>query len=91
LIIDYKKKAIVKKMNDTIERYSFEENTKTKEIIFKSPTDSVAQKFAYSISNSNELKLKGDHLNIYFKKVPTSKFRLLNRKFHWINETTYMY
>lgn len=91
LIIDYKKKAVVKKMNDTIERYSFEENTETKEIIFKSPTDSVAQKFTYSIPNSNELKLKGDLLNISFKRIPISKFRLLNRKFHWVNETIYMY
>ncbi|PQB08134.1 hypothetical protein BST83_14025 [Polaribacter filamentus] len=91
LIIDYKKKAVVKKMNDTIERYSFEENTETKELILKSSTDSISQKFTYSISNSNQLKLKGDHLNISFKKVPTSQFRLLNRKFHWINETTYMY
>lgn len=91
LIIDYKKKAVVKKMNDTIERYSFEENTETKEVVFKSSIDSVAQKFTYSILNSNELKLKGDHLNISFKKVPTSKFRLLNRKFHWINETIYKY
>ena len=91
LIIDYKKKAVVKKMNDTIERYSFEENTETKELVFKSSKDSIPQKFTYSISDSDELKLKGDHLNISLKKVPTSKFRLLNRKFHWINETTYMY
>jgi hypothetical protein len=78
-------------MNDTIERYSFEENTETKELVFKSSKDSIPQKFTYSISDSDELKLKGDHLNISLKKVPTSKFRLLNRKFHWINETTYMY
>ena len=91
LIIDYKKKAVVKKMNDTIERYSFEENTETKEVVFKSSIDSVAQKFTYSISNSNELKLKGDHLNISFKRIPISKFRLLNRKFHWVNESTYNY
>ncbi|MFT4576052.1 MAG: hypothetical protein ACI9SI_000970 [Polaribacter sp.] len=91
LIIDYKKKAVVKKMNDTIERYSFEENTETKELIFKSSTDSVAQKFTYSISDSNELKLKGDHLNISLKRIPPSKFRLLNRKFHWVNESTYNY
>jgi uncharacterized membrane protein YphA (DoxX/SURF4 family) len=91
LIIDYKKKAVVKKMTDAIERYSFEENTETKELVFKSSTDSIFQKFTYSISDSNELKLKGDSLNISFKKVLTSKFRLLNRKFHWVNESTYNY
>jgi hypothetical protein len=91
LIIDYKNKAVVKKMTDAIERYSFEENTETEELVFKSSTDSISQKFTYSISDSNVLKLKGDSLNISFKKVPTSKFRLLNRKFHWINETIYKY
>jgi len=91
LIIDYKEKAVVKKMNDAIDRYSFEENTETKEIIFKKSSDSMLLKFTYSISNSNQLILKGDHLNISFKKVPTSKFRLLNRKFHWVNESTYNY
>jgi len=91
LIIDYKKKAVVKKMNDTIERYSFKENTETKELVFKSSTDSISQKFTYSISESNVLKLKGDSLNISFKRIPTSKFRLLNRKFHWVNESTYNY
>jgi len=90
-IIDYKKKAVIKKMNDAIDRYSFEENVDTKEIILKKETDSLPQKFTYSISNSNELILKGDHLNISFKRVPTDNFRLLNRKFHWVNESTYNY
>jgi uncharacterized membrane protein YphA (DoxX/SURF4 family) len=91
LIIDYKEKAVVKKMNDAIDRYSFEENAETKEMILKKATVSVPQKFIYSISNSNELKLKGDGISISLKKVPTSKFRLLNRKFHWVNETIYKY
>jgi hypothetical protein len=76
-------------MDNSIERFSFEEHLETKEIVFKNITDSVVQKFTYSISNSNELKLDGDGISISLKKVPTSKFRLLNRKFHWVNETTY--
>jgi len=91
LIIDYKKKAVVKKMNDSIDRYTFEENVETKELIFKKATDSVPQKFTYSISNSNKLILNSDELRISFKRVPESKFRLLNRKFHWVNESTYNY
>ena len=91
LIIDYKEKAVIKKMNDSIERYSFEENSETKEVIFKRLTDSVTHKFTYLISNSDELQLNGKELNISFKKMATSKFRLLNRKFHWINESTYNY
>jgi len=91
LIIDYKKKAVIKKMNDLIDRYSFEEDSESKEIVFKNPINSLQQKFTYSISNSNELKLKGDGISISLKKVPISTFRLLNRKFHWVNETTYNY
>ena len=90
-IIDYKEKAIIKKMNDSIERFSFKERTETKEIVFKNSTETSLQRFTYSISNSNELKLNGKGISISLKKVPTSKFRLLNRKFHWVNETTYNY
>jgi uncharacterized membrane protein YphA (DoxX/SURF4 family) len=90
-IIDYKEKAIIKKMNDSIERLSFKERAETKEIIFKNSTETSLQKFTYSISNSNKLKLNGKGVSISLKRVPTSKFRLLNRKFHWVNETTYNY
>ncbi len=90
-IIDYKEKAIIKKMNDSIERFSFKERTETKEIVFKNSTETSPQRFTYSILNSNELKLNGKGISISLKKVPTSKFRLLNRKFHWVNETTYNY
>lgn len=94
-IIDYKEKAIVKLMNDTIKRYSFKENIDTEEIIFKGIKDAVPQKFKYSIANKNSLKLKGflngKELKIELRKVPITDFRLLNRKFHWVNETTYNY
>ncbi|WP_026775490.1 hypothetical protein [Polaribacter sp. Hel_I_88] len=94
-IIDYKEKAIVKLMNDTIKRYSFKENIDTEEIVFKGIKDSISQKFKYSIANKNSLKLKGflngKELKIELKKVPKTDFRLLNRKFRWVNETTYNY
>lgn len=94
-IIDYKEKAIIKLMNDTINRYSFRENIDTKEIVFKGLKGSDSQNFKYSIPNKNNLKLKGflngKELKIDLKKVPKTKFRLLNRGFHWINETTYNY
>ena len=82
-------------MNDTIQRYSFKENIDTEEIVFKGIKDSIVQKFKYSIPNKSSLKLKGflngKELKIELKKVPKTDFRLLNRKFHWINETTYNY
>lgn len=94
-IIDYKEKAIIKLMNDTINRYSFKENIDAKKLVFKRLKDSNPQNFKYSISNQNELNLEGflngKELKIELRKVPQTEFRLLNRKFHWINETTYNY
>ena len=94
-IIDYKEKAIIKLMNDTINRYSITENIDKKEIVFKGLKVSDSQKFNYSISNKSNLKLEGylneKELKIELTKVPKTKFKLLNRGFHWINETTYNY
>jgi len=93
-IIDYKEKAIVKKMNDSINRYSFKEIPNENEIVFKN-IDALSEKFKYKISNSNHLELKGflneKEIIVKLKKIPETKFRLLNRGFHWINETTYNY
>ena len=82
-------------MNDTINRFSFQENIDSNELIFKSVRDSLSQKFKYKISNKNYLELQGSfngkELLIELKKVPETKFRLLNRGFHWVNESTYNY
>lgn len=94
-IIDYKGKAMVKKMDNSIERFSFKEHPETKEIVFKSSTNSLPKKFTYTISNTNQLKLNGvlneKKITVQLKKIPESQFRLLNRKFHWVNESTYNY
>jgi len=94
-IIDYKEKAIIKFMNDTINRYSITENIYKKEIVFKGLKVSDSQKFNYSISNKSNLKLEGylneKELKIELKKFHQTKINLLNIGFHWINETTYNY
>ena len=61
------------------------------EIAFKDINNSLPQKFTYTISGTDQLKLNGVSLNIQLKKVPESKFRLLSRKYHWVNESTYNY
>ena len=91
LIIDFKKEAIVKKMTDTIERYSFKEYTNKREINFSNSSRSGDQKFNYTLDSTKKLTLHGENTQIILKKVPTTKFRLLNRKFHWINESIYKY
>ncbi|OUR98208.1 hypothetical protein A9Q86_14230 [Flavobacteriales bacterium 33_180_T64] len=95
LIVNYKKKAAVKKMNDSIDRYQFKFNANQKEIVFNRETDSIPQHFFYSFDNPELLKLNGvfdhDSLQIHFKRKKETNFRLINRKFHWVNESTYNY
>ena len=51
--------------------------------------------FTYTISDTGLLTLEGvstkHTLSIQLKKIPLSDFRLLGRKFHWVNESTYNY
>ena len=95
LIVDLKKKAAVKKMNETIDRYQFEVNEEQNRIIFSRELDTIPQQFSYSFINPEQLQLEGvldgDSLSITFKRKPKSDFRLLSRKFHWVNESTYNY
>ena len=94
-IVNYKKKAAIKKMNDSIDRYQFTFNADRKEIVFNRENDSLSQRFFYTFENPKLLRLKGvldgDSLQIHFKRKPETDFRLINRKFHWVNESTYNY
>ncbi|MBL4904871.1 MAG: hypothetical protein JKZ00_02390 [Flavobacteriaceae bacterium] len=95
LIVNYKGKVAVKKMNDSIDRYEFNENKDQKEMSIKRFTDSISHRFSYQFINAEHLQLKGvldgDSLHIQFQRKRVTDFRLLNRKFHWINESTYNY
>ena len=95
LIIDYKGKAAVKKMNESIDRYLITENVELKEIVFSKTLDSLPNKFSYSLIDKNKIRfigtLNGEQLNIEFNKIPEKSFRLKNRGFHWVNEATYNY
>ena len=93
LIIDQKNKAAVKKMTDSIDRYQFQIYPDVNEIIFKNETDSISHHFSYSLIDSLSLELNGslygDSISIQLKRKPISDFRLINRGFHWVNETNY--
>ncbi|WP_299272745.1 DoxX family protein [uncultured Psychroserpens sp.] len=95
LIVDLKKKAAIKKMNDSIDRYQFKFDTVQKKIVFNREADLIPQHFFYNLNDDTTLELKGvldgDSLQVYFKRKPESDFRLINRKFHWVNESTYNY
>ncbi|PHS63440.1 MAG: hypothetical protein COB12_09075 [Flavobacterium sp.] len=93
LIVDQKKKATIKKMTDSLDRYQFEINSDLNEVIFSRVNDSILHRFSYTFTNPQHLELfgsiDGDSLFILFNRKPKSDFRLINRKFHWVNETTY--
>jgi len=95
LIVNFKKKAAVKKTNDSIDRYHFEINKEQEEIIFRHEKDSTPHRFLYKFYDTERLNLRGildgDSLYIQFKRKPETSFRLLNRKFHWVNESNYLY
>lgn len=93
LIVDQKRKAVVKKMTDSLDRYQFEMNSELKQIIFKREADAIPQPFSYTFIDPEHLQLNGvldgDSLYIRFKRKPETDFRLINRNFHWVNESTY--
>ncbi len=95
LIVDLKKKAVIKKMNDTLDRYILEINEDQKRLVLSRESDTLPHHFLYELVDPETLQLKGlldgDSLYIQFKHKPKSDFRLLNRKFHWVNESTYNY
>ncbi len=93
LIIEFKKKAAVKKMDDSIDRYKFEENPEQHKVIFRRQGDTIPHHFSYRFIDSSHLLLNGtfdgDSLRIQFRKKPKTDFQLVNRKFHWVNEFPY--
>lgn len=93
LIVDQKRKAVIKKMTDSLDRYRFEIKSESKEVIFRRTDDSKPHRFSYMFTNPQQLELTGsldgDSLKILFNRKPKSDFRLINRKFHWVNETNY--
>jgi hypothetical protein len=95
LIIDFKRKVVIKKMNDSIIRYLMKENNELNEIVFSKKAGGLPNEFSYSFIDESKIKLTGflneDELKIELKRIPKNSFRLKNRAFHWVNETTYNY
>ena len=95
LIINYKDKSVIKRMNDSIDRYQFKIDQNQKEVVFNRAKDSILHRFSYTLINQKHLQLNGildkDSLSIEFKRKLETDFRLIKRKFHWINESTYNY
>jgi hypothetical protein len=92
LNIFFPKQASVETMNDSITTFNFIDDTLNKEIqIYNDPNYKAS--FFYHIPDSAHLVLNGkirdDSVYILLQKQQLNKYRLLNRGFHWINESPY--
>ncbi len=91
LMLEYKERATVKTMNDSLHYYKIRVGSITKGITM---TDRRQEKsyWHYSYTPDSLLVFKGvydDSVEVYLKKIPISSFRLKSRGFHWVNEYPY--
>jgi len=94
LNIIFPKKATVEMMNDNVRTYSFLTDTLNKKIQLFTYNDSTHKSMlSYYIPDSAHLilsgKLHSDSVYMLLLKQDLNKYLLLNRKFHWINESPY--
>jgi hypothetical protein len=92
LNIFFPKQASVETIDDSIATFNFIDDTLNKKIqIYNDPN--YKSSFFYHIPDSTHLvlngKIKDDSVYILLQKQDLNKYRLLNRKFHWINESPY--
>ena len=88
------REASVKMMNDERKNYFFLTDTVNKKIELYSKNDSLHKtSFSYTVIDTAHLSLsgiwKGDSVLILLRKKDKKQFELLNRDFHWINESPY--
>ncbi|SFH13911.1 hypothetical protein [Pedobacter insulae] len=95
LIIQTKDWVRIKFMNDSTEYVSVKVDTLTKQIKFNDNPNDETQKslFKYRFSGGDRIILNGilhrDSTTIILKKVDLKKYKLINRKFNWVNEYPY--
>jgi hypothetical protein len=83
-------------MNDTTLSYTFKEDTLAKRFtMYAYPDTGRKYVFHYSISKPNVFTIKGalfqDSIIMTMQKYDEKSFLLMNRGFHWINESPYNY
>lgn len=94
LIFEYQSEMSVMSMDDTVSYYATKYDTAKKSVTLtgegsKNP-DGV---LTYSAPDANHMELRGNFRNqpvvIELRKIDASKFMLVSRGFHWINEHPY--
>ncbi|MEP6611546.1 MAG: hypothetical protein ABJA76_06665 [Mucilaginibacter sp.] len=93
-MISYEGSAQIKLMNDSMKRFSFKADVKKHTIVANTYADTVNKyHLTYATLSPGVLILKGnwkkDSINVTLRKIDATKFRLINRGFHWINELPY--
>ena len=94
MIMETKGRTVIKKMNDSIDFYHFKvDSIKNSISIYKEDNTEAANNFYIEQKDSLHLKIKGlldqDSLKIHLKAKDLKDFTLINRGFHWVNETPY--
>jgi len=95
LIIQYQNGARIKTMNDSTKYVTFMVDTTTKQIKFNDKASDTTQRttLKYNILANERMLLSGhihqDSVSIMLKRVDLKKYKLINRKFNWVNEFPY--
>lgn len=92
--VDNNGRLSVKLADDTFARFLMKEDREKKSIILISSDDRTPKgELSYTQPNPDHLTLAGQWmsgpLDIRLRKIPESKWQLLNRGFHWVNEFPY--
>lgn len=93
-ILDYKSVASIKYMDDSFSHYKLELQTEEKKLTLYNDDDQpVSPNFKYQLFGESTLQLDGvlekDTLQIFFSKINRKDFLLMNRGYHWVNESPY--
>jgi hypothetical protein len=91
VLIQFPGSLAVRMMDDSPKRYNVEYDTAKKTVTLSKGTDKSYQSvLTYSSPDMEHVLLQGDlgtnTISIQMRKVDTSKFLLINRGYHWINE-----
>ncbi|HEY6392026.1 MAG TPA: hypothetical protein VIX89_12155 [Bryobacteraceae bacterium] len=77
----------IRMMDDSADGYSTSYDAAKNSVTLTAAADKTKKNvFAYSWLGADHLVLTGDGLAVKLRKVDRSKFLLVNRGFHWINE-----
>jgi hypothetical protein len=94
MAIDFPGYSFIKFMNDSTNYFAFKVDTVKRKIVMNSFKDTVHKYlFTYAQPKKDSLVIKGtykkDSVKIMFHRSDATKFLLVRRGFHWINEYPY--